>query len=252
MMKSRIEIAREIAEKVHLEPNEKYPEGQTDKKGFPYIAHINDVASRVSELGESYEIVGLLHDAIEDAHNYEAREEVKNSIYSHFDSEVIEAIIAMTKNANEDYFSEYLPRLKKNKIALKVKIADSSHNLSKAHLFNDEPETQNELRKKYIAVLNELGADGQECEEPIIFNEEEGKWETKTLYFNWYKKPAIIVSFDGGAESYFLNQNDSDWTMATPHQTLDYFYRGTRLTKKEFNKEFGEIGKNLPGLKEGL
>ena len=31
-MKSRIEIAREIAEKVHLEPNEKYPEGQKDKK----------------------------------------------------------------------------------------------------------------------------------------------------------------------------------------------------------------------------
>ena len=52
--------------------------------------------------------------------------------------------------------------------------------------------------------------------------------------------------------SYFLNQNDSDWTLATPHQTLDYFYRGTRLTKKEFNKEFGEIGVNLPELKEVL
>ena len=66
-MKSSLEIAREIAEKVHLEPNEKYPEGQTDKKNFPYIAHIKDVACRVSEFGESYEIVGLLHDAIEDA-----------------------------------------------------------------------------------------------------------------------------------------------------------------------------------------
>ena len=39
-MKSRIEIAREIAEKVHLEPNEKYPEGQKDKKENPYMAHI--------------------------------------------------------------------------------------------------------------------------------------------------------------------------------------------------------------------
>ena len=251
-MKSSIEIAREIAEKVHLEPNEKYPEGQKDKKENPYMAHINDVASRVSELGESYEIVGLLHDAIEDAHNDLAREEVRNLINSNFNSEIIEAINAMTKNENEDYFLEYLPRLKKNNIALKVKIADSSHNLSKAYLFDDEPEVANELRKKYIAVLNELGVDGQECEEPIIFDKEESMWLTKTLYFNWYKKPAIIVSFDGGALSYFLNPNYADWTLATPHQMLDYAYRGTKLTKKEFNKEFGEIGVNLPELKEVL
>jgi (p)ppGpp synthase/HD superfamily hydrolase len=31
------------------------------------MAHILDVASRVSHLGENYEITGLLHDAIEDA-----------------------------------------------------------------------------------------------------------------------------------------------------------------------------------------
>ena len=175
-MKSRIEIAREIAEKVHLEPNEKYPEGQTDKKEFPYIAHINDVASRVSELGESYEIVGLLHDAIEDAHNCEAREEIKNLINSNFDSDIIEAINAMTKSENEDYFLDYLPRLKKNKIALKVKIADSSHNLSKAHLIEDFA-SQEELRQKYTRVLTELGVDGESCERPIIF--QNGNWIEK-------------------------------------------------------------------------
>ncbi|MEL1230850.1 MAG: hypothetical protein VXA26_06020, partial [Candidatus Neomarinimicrobiota bacterium] len=93
-MRSSLEIARKIAKKVHQEPNEKYPNGQTDKKDFPYMAHIEDVASRVSELGESYEIVGLLHDAIEDAYNYKAREEVKSLINSHFDIEVIDAINA--------------------------------------------------------------------------------------------------------------------------------------------------------------
>jgi len=53
--------AKEIAKKVHgtLE----------DKKYYPYMAHILDVASRVSHLGENYEITGLLHDAIEDAKN---------------------------------------------------------------------------------------------------------------------------------------------------------------------------------------
>ncbi len=178
-MKSSLEIAREIAEKVHLEPNEKYPEGQTDKKNFPYIAHINDVASRVSELGESYEIVGLLHDAIEDAHNYEAREEIKGLINSHFDIEVIDAINAMTKMENEDYFLDYLPRLKKNKIALKVKIADSSHNLSKAHLIEDHC-YQEKLRQKYIKVLNFLGVDGSKQEKEIIFDENKTKWVEKS------------------------------------------------------------------------
>ena len=178
-MKSRIEIAREIAEKVHLEPNEKYPEGQKDKKENPYMAHINDVASRVSELCESYEIVGLLHDAIEDAHNYEAREEVKSLINSHFDLEVIDAINAMTKMENEDYFLDYLPRLKKNKIALKVKIADSSHNLSKAHLIEDHT-YQEKLRQKYIKVLNFLGVDGSKQEKEIIFDENKTKWVEKS------------------------------------------------------------------------
>ena len=178
-MKSSIEIAREIAEKVHLEPNEKYPNGQTDKKNFPYMAHIKDVASRVSELGESYEIVGLLHDAIEDAHNDQARAEVKTLINRHFDSEIIDAIYAMTKNVNEDYFLEYLPRLKKNRIALKVKIADSSHNLSKAHLIEDQI-CQEELRQKYIKVLNFLGVDGSKQEKEIIFDENKTKWVEKS------------------------------------------------------------------------
>ena len=59
MINNLIDKAKEIASKVHGD--------QVDKKNYPYMAHIMDVASRVSHLGESYEIVGLLHDAIEDA-----------------------------------------------------------------------------------------------------------------------------------------------------------------------------------------
>ena len=175
-MKSLPNIARKIAEKVHLEPNEKYPGGQTDKKGFPYMAHINDVASRVAHLGESYEIVGLLHDSIEDAHNQKTKLEIENLISSNFESEIIEAIDVMTKSSNEDYFSEYLPRVRKNKIALMVKIADSSHNLSKAYLIEDKIE-QEKLRQKYIKVLDFLGVDGSKQEKKIFFVN--GKWKEK-------------------------------------------------------------------------
>ena len=172
-MNSKIDIAKETAEKVHG--------SQTDKKNFPYMAHVNDVAKRVQQLGDDYFVVGLLHDAIEDAVKHEEgkkfQEEIKNLIKTTFNQEVVAAINAMTKLPEDDYFEDYLPRVKKNNIAKEVKIADSSHNLSKAHLLDNEPELQAKLRKKYIKVLNELGVNGPSCEKPIIFKD--GEWVEK-------------------------------------------------------------------------
>ena len=165
-----ISKARKIAEMVHGT--------QTDKLDYPYLAHVNDVAKRVQSLGDEYIIVALLHDAIEDAVDHEDgekfQEEIINEISETFSHEIIEAINVMTKSSNDNYFADYLPRVKNNRIAKEVKIADSSHNLSKAHLLDDEPKLQEKLRNKYIRVLNELGVDGKSCEKPIIF--ENGRW----------------------------------------------------------------------------
>ena len=170
-----ISKARKISERVHG--------SQTDKKGYPYMAHVNDVAKRVQSLGDEYIIVALLHDAIEDAVDHETgekfQEEIINEISETFRHDIVEAINVMTKSSNDDYFADYLPRIKNNKIAKQVKIADSSHNLSKAHLLEDEPKLQDKLRKKYIQVLNELGADGVSCEKPITYSEKGGMWVEK-------------------------------------------------------------------------
>ena len=162
----KIEIAFEIALRVH--------KNQVDKKNYPYMAHVLDIASRVSHLGETHEIVGLLHDAIEDAEPDKLKKEIVEAIETGFSEEVLEAIIAMTKNEGEDYFQDYLPRLKKNKIATAVKIADSSHNLSKAHLIEDKS-LQDKLRNKYIKALDELGEDGKSLEKPLVYCD--GKWK---------------------------------------------------------------------------
>ena len=164
-MVSLFNEAKIIAEKVHT--------NQVDKKGYPYMSHVIDIASRLSHLGESYQIVGLLHDAIEDAEPSSFRSEITKEIESTFDIEIINAIKAMTKVLGEDYYKSYLPRLKKDKIAIQVKIADASHNLSKAHLIEDRV-FQNKLREKYIKVLDVLGEDGLRCEKPIIFRN--GLW----------------------------------------------------------------------------
>ena len=169
----KIEIAKSIAKKVHGD--------QVDKKDFPYLAHIYDVAERVKKYGESYYIVGLLHDAIEDACDIseEFQQDVIMEIKENFDKEIYDAIIAMTKlkpplrETKEDLLTEYLPRLKHNPIALKVKIADSSHNLSKAYLIEDEI-LQDKLRQKYVRTLDFLGVDGSKLEKQITFKN--NKW----------------------------------------------------------------------------
>ena len=168
-MSNLIAKAKNIAARVHQK--------QVDKKEKPYMAHILDVASRVSHLGKPFEIVGLLHDAIEDAtkhpHPKGFQTEIKEEIETCFDEGITKAITAISKRPGEDYFEDYLPRLKENKIAVQVKIADSSHNLSKAHLIK-EMSLQDELRNKYIKVLNELGVDGKSYEKPLVYKNE--KW----------------------------------------------------------------------------
>ena len=163
---NKITKAKEIAIQVHSD--------QVDKKNYPYLAHVYDVAKRVSKLGESYEIVGLLHDAIEDASPDDFKEHIVSEIIEYFDDEIYLAILAMSKTKGEDYFEEYLPKVKANQIALNVKIADASHNLSKAHLIEDQ-DLQDKLRNKYVKALNELGVDGRKCEKPIRFFK--GEWQ---------------------------------------------------------------------------
>ena len=169
MNTSNVIKAKEIATRVHGD--------LLDKKDYPYMAHIFDVALRVAHLGESYEVVGLLHDAIEDAEPEYFKKDITELIETSFSKEIVLAIKAMSKRQGEDYFEDYLPRLKANKIATQVKIADSSHNLSKAHLLDEIH--QEKLRTKYIKVLNELGEDGMSCEIPLVYSEPEEKWILK-------------------------------------------------------------------------
>ncbi len=126
---------------------------QEDKSGAPYIQHVVSVAVAVRQYGLIYEIVGLLHDAIEDTPL--TKEEAERL----FGRDVADALVAMTRQDDEDYFEVYLPRLMQNEIALRVKHADSSNNLSKnGTLAKTDPEKAAKLRTKYRRVLALLAA----------------------------------------------------------------------------------------------
>ena len=94
--------------------------GQVDKGGDPYIIHPLTVAAKMQTEDEI--IVAMLHDVIEDSNV--TIEYLENAGFS---EEILEAIKAITRNPDEDYF-DYIHRVKANKIARKVKLADLWHN----------------------------------------------------------------------------------------------------------------------------
>lgn len=118
---------------------------QVDKLGVPYIEHVKAVAQAVAPLGFEYQIVGLLHDSLEDCDDRSivSMELLRNL----FGPKVATAIDAITKRADENYEKNYLPRVMSNPIAAEVKRADVAHNRSRLHLL--KPEVRKKLLDKY-------------------------------------------------------------------------------------------------------
>lgn len=101
-------------------------EGDTDKAGKTYIRHPLRLMEEMDTKDER--IAAVLHDVVEDS-QYEL-----NTIEEIFGSDIRDAVAALTKGEEEDYFDEYIPRLAKNDIASKVKMADLNDNLNLTRL----------------------------------------------------------------------------------------------------------------------
>ena len=93
--------------------------GQLDKSGAPYIFHPIHLAEQMED--EESCCVALLHDVVEDT--YVTLEDLRKD----FPEEIVEAVRLLT---HEKWMPdwEYLTAIKKNPIALKVKLADNAHN----------------------------------------------------------------------------------------------------------------------------
>ena len=134
-----LNLAIAIAEKAHA--------GQIDKAGKPYILHPLTVMAQMDDVESK--IVAVLHDAIEDSDLT-----INELSQQGFPELITEAIAAITKLDGELY-DDYLLRVMGNAIALKVKIADVTHNMDISRIAN--PSTKDFQRlEKYQKVLNQL------------------------------------------------------------------------------------------------
>lgn len=102
--------------------------GQQDKGGNPYILHPLSVMFRVST--EKEKIVAVLHDVVEDCGITE--NDLKNE---GFDSEIIEAILCLTRKEEESYM-DFILRCSKNSLAKAVKIVDITENMDLSRIPN--------------------------------------------------------------------------------------------------------------------
>lgn len=121
-----------------------------DKQGQPYIKHCLHVARMVSVYGPREEIVGILHDLIEDCPDwsYDQLREIG------FPEEILVSLELVTFPKDCDY-QERIKTLSTNKLARRVKIADLKHNLDTSRL-KGLREKDFERMKKYLLALDYL------------------------------------------------------------------------------------------------
>jgi guanosine-3',5'-bis(diphosphate) 3'-pyrophosphohydrolase len=136
-----LDLAIKIAEKAH--------EGQFDKADQPYILHPLTVMAQMDDVESK--IVAVLHDEIEDSDL-----SITELSQQGFPELITEAIAAITKLDGELY-DDYLLRVMGNAIALKVKIADVSHNMDISRIANPTVRDFQRL-EKYQKVLKQLTA----------------------------------------------------------------------------------------------
>lgn len=122
--------------------------GQVDKAGVDYMNHVYTVINGVKKKKEK--IVAALHDVVEDT--FVTTDDLKNI----FSKKIIDAVDHITHRKNESYV-DYIKRVKQNKIARKVKLADLTHNMdySRLKIIREKDKEKLKLYKwAYDYILN--------------------------------------------------------------------------------------------------
>ena len=104
-------------------------QGQSSINGEPYILH--PLRLLIKAKSNEERIIAILHDVIEKTNISLA--DLKNK---GFDQNIISSIDSLSRRGSESYF-EYIERLMKNKISVKIKLLDLADNI-KIHSENND------------------------------------------------------------------------------------------------------------------
>ena len=117
--------------------------GKTDKSGCEYIKHPLRVMAKMDT--DEERSVALLHDVIEDS-DISAQELYELGIPQH----VVDAVVCLTKQPKESY-QDFIERVKTNKLATKVKLADIEDNINVLRLKSLNNHDIDRIKKYHLA-----------------------------------------------------------------------------------------------------
>jgi (p)ppGpp synthase/HD superfamily hydrolase len=122
-------------------------QGQTDKNGMPYIFHPVHLAEQMTD--ENTTVCALLHDVVEDTPYTLADLRAMG-----FPPEVIDALTLLTHDKSVPYM-DYVRKIKTNRIASAVKLADLRHNsdLSRLDTVDDDALKRVKKYKQAMSIL---------------------------------------------------------------------------------------------------
>lgn len=128
-----------IASEVHKE--------QKDKVGKPYITHVMRVMERCKT--EEEKIVAILHDVVEDTST--SLDDLRKEGFS---EKILAAVEAITQNNGESK-TAYIRRVKKNPLAIRVKLNDLEDNMDIRRLPKITDKDLKRL-KRYLRIYKQL------------------------------------------------------------------------------------------------
>ena len=139
-------LASEVAQEISM--------GDT-KEASALLLHYEKVAKRVGWLGAKFKLVAILQDILKNwSIDTASCKKPSRLVLDLFGDDVFDAVIAIGKMAHDNYFSEYLPRVAANPIALQVKIVDLQIKLERL-MAQDDPD--HDLVQRYTDALGVLG-----------------------------------------------------------------------------------------------
>jgi len=124
--------------------------GRTDKAGQPLILHAQAVAEGVESFGTTVQLVGLLHDALEDTDLT-----ATDLLDMGYPITVVHHVQALTRRETVSY-DTYLDTVCMKLVPTIVKIADNAHNSQAERLQLLDPFTESRLTRKYARARARL------------------------------------------------------------------------------------------------
>jgi len=121
---------------------------QRDKYGRPYILHPLTLMMKMAD--ETSMMAAVLHDVVEDT-----AVTLDDLRKEGFPREVIDAVESLSKNEKESY-DEYVERVSRNPVAVKVKLADLEDNMRITRM-NKVTDKDTVRLAKYLHAWQKLG-----------------------------------------------------------------------------------------------